>query len=232
MWNIILILILALSVLIVAAIRYGESRWESSTRELRGRLEAARVALPTRTYSEQELEGLPAPVQRYFRTALTPGQPMIEAVSVEHAGTFNMSETGENWRSFVSKQRVIVRRPGFDWDARIRMAPGVNVYVHDAYVAGEGILHAALFGLATLVNMRGTPEAARGELMRFFVEAAWYPTALLPSHGVKWEAVDDTSAKATMSDGTITLTMLFRFDKDGLIQSARASKLTTERSDL
>src|SRR3990172_7235612 len=128
MWNIILILILALSVLIVAAIRYGESRWESSTRELRGRLEAARVALLTRTYSEQELEGLPAPVQRYFRTALTPGQPMIEAVSVEHAGTFNMSETGENWRSFVSKQRVIVRRPGFDWDARIRMAPGVNVY--------------------------------------------------------------------------------------------------------
>ena len=37
-------------------------------------------------------------------------------------------------------------------------------------------------------------EVAQGELMRFFAEAAWYPTALLPSQGVRWQAVDDTSA--------------------------------------
>ena len=39
-------------------------------------------------------------------------------------------------------------------------------------------------------------EVAQGELMRFFAEAAWYPTALLPSQGVRWQAVDDTSARA------------------------------------
>ncbi len=36
------------------------------------------------------------------------------------------------------------------------MLPGVRV--HDAYVAGEGILHASLFGLIPLVNLRGTGE--------------------------------------------------------------------------
>ena len=67
-----------------------------------------------------------------------------------------------------------------------------------------------------------TPEAAQGELMRFFAEAVWYPTALLPSQGVCWEAVDNTLAKATIRDGDVTVTLLFRFNDDGLIGSVRA----------
>jgi hypothetical protein len=42
---------------------------------------------------------------------------------------------------------VITRRPGFDWDARVAIMPGVPVRVHDAYIAGRGTLHAAVFGL-------------------------------------------------------------------------------------
>jgi len=96
------------------------------------------------------------------------------------------------------------------------------VHVHDAYVAGEGILHAAVLGLVSMANQRGTGDLAKGELMRFFAEAVWYPTALLPSQGVLWNAVDDHSARATLKDGDLTLTMLFRFDKDGLIDIVRA----------
>jgi hypothetical protein len=97
------------------------------------------------------------------------------------------------------------------------------VRVHDAYVAGEGILHPALFGLITLADMRDTGgNVAEGELMRFFAEAAWYPTALLPSQGVHWEPVDDRSAKATLIDGALSLMMLFRFGDDGFIESVRA----------
>jgi hypothetical protein len=63
---------------------------------------------------------------------------------------------------------------------------------------------------------------ARGEFMRYFAEAAWYPTALLPSQGVQWTAVDDVSANATIVDGPITLTLLFGFNDAGLISSVRA----------
>jgi hypothetical protein len=45
---------------------------------------------------------------------------------------------------------------------------------------------------------------------------------LLPSQGVRWEAVDDASARATLIDGPITLTLLFRFNDAGLIASVRA----------
>jgi hypothetical protein len=102
------------------------------------------------------------------------------------------------------------------------MMPGLPVRVHDAYIAGEGTLHASLLGLFTVVDMRGTRDVAEGELMRFFAEAAWYPTALLPSQGVHWEAVDDHSAKATLEEGDITITMLFTFNEEGLIDTVRA----------
>ena len=115
-----------------------------------------------------------------------------------------------------------MQRPGFDWDGRIAIMPGVTVCVHDAYIAGEGRLHAALFGLVSLANIRGTPELAHGELMRFLAEAAWYQTALLPSQGVQWSALDDTSAKATLRDGGTAPTLLFRFNKEGLAESVRA----------
>ncbi len=222
MWKMLLLIVLGLTVIIATALVYGSRRWQSATNAMHATLEAARRPVGAKTYSPNELIGLPAPVQRYFRAVLTDGQPMVSAVSVEHTGTFNMNATGEQWRPFSSTQRVITQRPGFDWEARIAMLPGLPVHVHDAYIAGEGILHASLFGLVSVANLRGTPEMAQGELLRFFAEAAWYPTALLPSQGVQWEAVDATSAQATLKDGATTVTLLFRFNASDLIESVRA----------
>ncbi len=71
---------------------------------------------------------------------------------MEQSGTFNMSENGDQWKMFTAIQQVITNRPGFDWEARIKMAPLTVVNVHDAYIAGEGILNASLYGLATLAS--------------------------------------------------------------------------------
>jgi len=85
------------------------------------------------------------------------------------------------------------------------------------------MLYAKVIGLFSVADLRGTPEAARGELMRFLAEAAWYPTALLPSQGVIWTAADRASAHATLHDGVTTVTLLFRFNEAGLIESVFAA---------
>jgi len=228
-WPLWLVLSLCMLALAVAGLSaFGQRRWAGAMQALRGKLEASRIDVkqtatgPPSRYDERELEGLPAPVQRYFRAALKNGQPVITAVDIEIAGSFNMSPTGEQWKPFTSRQHVTTRRPGFLWDARISMLPGVAVRVVDSYIAGQGLLHAALQGLFTVAEVRGDGEIARGEFMRWFAESAWYPTALLPSQGVRWEAVDDHSANATMVDGLLTLTLLFRFNDAGLIGSFRA----------
>lgn len=223
MLKVILLVVVVLGAAVGLAVLYGSWHWQSSTRALHVRLEAARLPLVPARYDPRELAGLPAPVQRYFRAVLKDGQPLVAAAEVEHAGTFNLGDSGEQWRPFTSTQRVVTRRPGFVWDGRVSLLPGLAVRVHDAYVTGEGILHATLFGLVALAELRGTPEVAEGELMRFFAEAAWYPTALLPSQGVRWEAVDDRSANATLKDGAMSLTLLFRFGDAGLIDAVRAA---------
>jgi hypothetical protein len=218
----ILIVTLGLTLIIIVAFIFGSRRWESATKEMHAKLEAARRPIGRKTYSPDELIGLPAPVQKYFQAVLGDGQPIVSAVHLELSGMINMSATGEQWKRFTSTQRVIAQRPGFDWQGHIEMMPGLTARVHEAYIAGEGVLHASLFGLVSLANLRGTPEIARGELMRFFAEAAFYPTALLPSQGVQWKATDDLSAKATLIDGATAVTLLFCFDKNGLIESVRA----------
>ena len=211
-----------LAVALVTVWGLGQWRWSSKTQALLQRLEAARVNTPPERFDPRELEGLPEPVARHLRQVLPAGTPIIRAADVAHTGTFNMSPTGEQWKPFTSRQRVVTRRPGFVWDGRVAMAPGLAVHVHDAYVAGEGMLEPAILGLFTLMKLRDRGEVARGELMRFIAEAAWYPTALLPSQGMRWEAIDDQSARATLIDGEVRLTMTFHFGADGLIDTIRA----------
>jgi len=222
-WKIIVLVVIGLSSVIAAAIVYGRRRREASARTMLLRMESARIPIGPARYSSNELYGLPPPVRRYFRAVLTDGQPLVSDAIIEHTGTFNMGKAAEQWRPFSSVQRVVTRRHGFLWDGRIRMMPGLTAYVHDAYIAGEGILHASLSGLVTLAELRGTPEMAGGELMRFLAEAVWYPTALLPGQGVRWEEAGDSSARATLTDGETAVTLLFGFDEHGLIRSVRAA---------
>ena len=228
---------LVVCVVAVAAVglsALGSKRWAGRMADLARELEATghdgtvKPLRPNDTthYDPRELEGLPAPVQRYFRAVLRDGQPIVSAVTIEMAGTINMSATAEQWKPFTSMQRVVTAsagaRSGFMWDARIAMLPGMQVHVLDAYIAGKGRVHAALLGLFTVADISGAGDMARGELMRFFAETPWYPTALLPSQGVRWAAVDATSANATIVEGSITLTLLFHFNEMGLIDSVRA----------
>lgn len=220
----VLALVAAASVaVIVGARKYGTARWRAKSETLLARLNAALLPRASTRYDARDLDRLPEPVRKYLRSVLQDGQPVIEAVRLSQKGEFRRNDTKDGWRPLTATQVVTTRPPGFVWDARIRTGPAVCAFVHDAYVAGDGILHAEALGLATVADSRGTRAMAEGELLRYLAEAAWYPTALLPSQGVRWEAIDDSSAKATLTDGATTVSLAFRFGGDGLISSVRAA---------
>jgi hypothetical protein len=204
-----------------AAAIYGSYRWQSDTNKLRAKLINERRTIQPKVYDQKEIEGLPDPVQRFFRTVLKDGQAIVAAVKLSQEGQFNLNEMENKWSLFTATQFVTTQRLGFDWDARIQMAPGLNAFVHDTYLLGEGSLHASLLGLFTVAKMHGAPENNQGELLRFFAEALWYPTALLPSQGVRWEAINDTSARATLTDGATTVSAVFQFNTEGTINTFR-----------
>lgn len=200
----------------------GSARWHARTRALHARLVAGRAPAVPAVVDFERLDGLPPPVERYLRAALTEGHPLIRAVHISHAGTFNMREDGEAWKPFTSHQYVIIDRPGFVWDGRVRMFAGVTAHVHDAYVGGAGLLDAALAGVIPVAHMEGSSAVDEGELMRFLAESAWYPTMLLPSDAVRWTAIDDVSARVALRDADLEVALTFGFGAGGLVTAVRA----------
>src|SRR5450432_2239234 len=105
-WLGLLLVFLAVAAAGISA--YGSKRWADAMRALTRSLEAARLddkarlAAPPR-FDSRDLEDLPAPVQRYFRAVLKDGQPMVAAVTIDMAGTFNTSATTEQWKPFTSQ---------------------------------------------------------------------------------------------------------------------------------
>jgi hypothetical protein len=102
------------------------------------------------------------------------------------------------------------------------LAPGVPVLVRDAFVAGNGSMLGAVLGIKTVVDVRGTPQMASAGLQRYLGETQWFPTALLPSQGVRWDAINASTARATIAAAATTVSLEFRFGADGMIESTFA----------
>ncbi len=200
-----------------SAVWLGFARWNSKTSE---RIEQLFHALPGNQQQAvhfEELEQLPVPVADYFRSTLRDGQPMIRSARIRQTGEFRAGGADAKWQPFEATQYFSAERPGFVWDAGIRMVPLAKVRVRDAYIAGKGSMQAKILAVVPVVDAQGKKELDAGALQRYLAEAAWFPTALLPSSGVQWSAIGHNSALATLSDAGITVSLEFHFNDLGEI---------------
>lgn len=126
-------------------------------------------------------------------------------------------------------QYVSTIRPGFIWDARMRMAPLIDARVIDMYKRGSGTLLAKLAGVVTVANAAATKELDTGELMRYLAEAVWFPTTLLPGPNLKWEPVGLGSAIAILTDSNYEVRLRFYFnDRGEIVRSTGERYLGTD----
>lgn len=166
---------------------------------------------------------MPPTVERFLRLVVPDGAPVPATVRVKWTGQFNLGKPGAlKWVPFTAEQLFVPAAPGFVWDARVRMAPGVDVLVRDGLVDGAGSMLAQVAGLVTVARASGTPTLAQGALLRYLGEAAWFPAALLPRMGVRWEPVDARCARASLRGGECEVALEFHFGEDGLLASVFA----------
>ena len=213
------LLLAVVIVCVIAGLAFAEFRWRAGTNAAVSALMDGVGGSPLARFSTTELERLPAPVARYFRAVLKDGKPVVHHVWLRQAGEFLAKpEDADGWRPFEATQDFATQPAGFVWDARIHMAPGLAVRVRDACVHGTGSMFGAMLGLVTVVRMENTPEMGTASLMRYLAEANWFPTALLPSAGVVWTPMDDSTARASLTVGSTTAALDFHFRSDGLIE--------------
>jgi len=143
-------------------------------------------------FTYDQLDGLPEPVQRYFKYALPNGRPYLNFLRLQHTGTF---KTGmdKDWTDIRGEQYFTAKPPGFVWIGKTK-----QFKARDAYVNNVGNLSVYLFGLVRIINSSG--EAVdQAELVRWLGEGVWMPTNLLPDEHKQWSAIDDNSAELTFN---------------------------------
>ncbi len=193
----------------------AEHRWRVATRRAVAALLSAPSSSPSPGAGGEASAALPAPVGRYLARAVPAGTPPIATVRVEQEGEFRL---GDAWRPFRASQWFTIDPPGFVWDARVRLAPGLYVRVRDGYVGGRGFMRAALSGVVTVARADGGAEMGQGSLQRWLAETMWFPQALARGRRCEWAPIDDRGARATLADGTVVATIEFHFTAEGDIE--------------
>lgn len=209
--------------LVAGGLHLARRRWEGEGARLRSRLRSTTARVPLAPIGAADFEQVPAPVAGFLRQVVPEGSALPASVRVRWQGEFNLGRPGAlEWAPFTADQWFVPAAPGFVWDARIRMGRGVEVFVRDGLVEGVGSMRAKVAAAFTVASAEGTPEIARGALLRYLGEAAWFPAALLPRMGVSWEAIDGRRARAHAGAGGAAVALEFRFGGDGRLTSVFA----------
>jgi hypothetical protein len=211
-----LVVFALLVVAVIGVLAVARASWRSHTAAVIAKLNRSAKPSPG-AYAASRLDSLPAPVARYLRLVLREGQPLASRAALGQRGTFLVNEKSDGWGEFTGIETFVAQPAGFVWDARIRMAPGMDAWVRDAFADGAGSMEVSMLALVPVTSVKGTREISEGALHRWLAEAVWMPAALLPGRGVTWAAVDDTTARATVASGGVTVSLDYRFGPDGLV---------------
>lgn len=209
------VLVLAVAVSIMAAM--GRARERARIRRIEAALLGggpSSVAGPVDFASFPEL---PAPVARYFRYALSDGQACVRTARFRQSGALKTRTGAETWMAFTADQLVVPSLPGFLWDARVSIPPGLPMRILDSSLAGVGGGSVSLLSTFSIASQTNSPELNSAALLRYLAEAVWSPTALLPCYGVTWRAIDERAALASLTVGGVTVSLEFRFNEAGEI---------------
>jgi len=175
-----------------------------------------------RVFGYDQLGILPEPVQRYFKYAMPAEMEYISYARLKHTGTFR-TKAGRKWMPISGEQYFTTQRPGFVWYAKLKPFPLFWIAARDMHFKGQGNVLVKLLSTFTIGDSKGK-EVNQSSLLRFIGECVWFPTALLPSDYLQWEAIDSNSARVIVSDSRIDVSGIFHFNEAGEITHFTADR--------
>jgi hypothetical protein len=220
-------LLVAFGVLTVVALMTMAILRRRADGKVDGVWQSLEVTSTHQVFTEDMVSDLPAPARRYLLHAIRPGTPLASSVRLEMHGTMRLKPEQE-WMPMKARQ-IIAPPKGFVWradvgDGLMRFGGG------DHYANGSGLVRFWLWGIIPLVNQEG-PDVSRAALGRLVCETIWIPSSLLPRNGVKWEAPDDESARATIKIDEETITLDLFIEPEGRLREIRMLRWGNQTED-
>lgn len=162
--------------------------------------------------SEDMLDPLPEPVQRYMRWTGVVGKPWIRTARIRQEGVFRLG-ADKPWMPMRAEQEFYVDPPGFVWRARFKMFGLPLFSARDSYKDGQGHMFGKAAGVFNLFDDR-SENLTQGTLTRYLSELVWLPVAYLGDN-ITWTAADDRSADVELTDHGRTASGRMFFDELG-----------------
>lgn len=173
----------------------------------------------TDIFTDNDIAGLPLPVQKFFRHCGYLGTPKMKAMKANFTNVdFKLSATKTIKIDYV--QYNFVEKP--ERFAYINSSLfGVPFEGLDSYQNGTGSMKGSLAKVIPLFDQRGG-DMDKASLVTILAECFVVPNIALQDY-IKWEEVDDRQAKATISYYDISASGVFTFDDDGKVLSFKTS---------
>lgn len=164
--------------------------------------------------SEQMIVDLPGIVQKWLLNSGMVGKATIKSVFLEQDLQLVMKPEQKAWSHAKAKQYFTIEPPAFNWLVSLKMNPLIHVVGRDKFENGKGAMTIKLFSLIPFVNTKNNEKVNQATLQRYLAEIVWFPYAALSPY-ITWDAIDDYSAKATMTYNETKGSGVFHFDENG-----------------
>lgn len=172
--------------------------------------------------NKNRVEDLPLIVQKWLNNsgAIDKGEKRV--VHLEQIGEMR-NEPKSKWMPFLANQYINTINPGFLWTAKVQAMPFVTIYGRDKLINGKGEMLIKLSTLVTIENEKENEKIDSGAMLRFLSEICWVPSVAL-NDCIKWEAINSTSAKATLIINNKSVAGVFNFNDEGEILSFETNR--------
>ncbi len=200
-------------ILCVSIVLFGQFNFEAMIQKELSALLHRDFSSDNRVLQEKDINTLPFPVKQWLKTSGSVGKPFIKVGKVIQKAEMKTEPDQENWIHAVATQYTIIDKPTFIWSVIARVNSLVYFHGRDKYENGSGEMLIKLNSLITIVKERGE-KLDEATLQRFLGEMIWFPSLAVNPY-IRWEAIDDTTAKATISYHNTTASGTFYFNPDG-----------------
>lgn len=203
-------IILALTFLVLASLYMWRLSDHRADRVEMERLLALQPTHPP-IFNRSLVLNLPEPARRYFEFTIQDGTPLYSVAEIWMKGQFSMGDQDAPNYMPMNAHQVLAAPEGFLW----KMTGGSGL----VSISGSDSASWTRFwlaGITPVARAGGTQDHTLSGFGRYLSEAVfWTPAVVLPGPGIKWEAIDENTARVTMVHGGNTQAVDIAVDADG-----------------
>ena len=178
------------------------------------------------TYDAALVRELPEPARRYFDFMIEPGTPLHTVVELDMVGELGLGTKASHQYNRMSAHQLLAPPHGFVWQVSTGPMSG-----SDGALPAQSWTRFWLYKLLPIVRVSGV-DHQRSAFGRTVAEAAfWVPASLLPSEHVRWEAIDDSSARVIVRYGSFEQAVDIKVGEDGAPGRVLIQRWSNENAD-